>query len=179
MSKKSKKKKGRKKPLTADAIEALPYRPGVGIMLLNGRGQVFVAQRIDMPSAAWQMPQGGIDKGETPLAAAQRELEEETGTDKAEMIAESAEWHSYDLPEELVPLIWGGRFRGQTQKWFAFRFLGGDENIDIETESPEFSAWKWADMAELPDLIVPFKRKLYRKLVAEFGHLSNSGKEPD
>lgn len=153
----------------AEEIRDLPYRPGVGIMLLNRHGQVFVAQRIDMPSDAWQMPQGGIDKGERPLDAAWRELKEEIGTDKAEVIGESDDWHCYDLPAELVPKLWRGRFRGQSQKWFVFRFLGRDEDIDIATEKPEFSNWKWADMADLPGLIVPFKRALYARLVDEFG----------
>ncbi len=155
----------------AKAIQQLPYRPGVGIMLLNRDGKVFVAQRIDMPSAAWQMPQGGIDKGESPLAAAWRELKEETGTDRAEIIGESRGWYCYDLPADLVPRLWHGRFRGQTQKWFAFRFLGRDEDIRIDTEKPEFSNWKWADMSALPDLIVPFKRALYIQLLDEFAHL--------
>lgn len=159
----------------AQPVEAgrdLPYRQGVGIMLLDGRGRVFVAQRIDMPSAAWQMPQGGIDKGESPLEAAWRELAEETGTDKAEVIGESSDWYSYDLPVDLVPKLWHGRFRGQTQKWFVFRFLGRDEDINIATEKPEFSAWKWADPAELPELIVPFKRALYSQLIQDLGHYS-------
>lgn len=162
-----------KRPSDAE-IARLPYRPGVGIMLLNAAGRVFVAQRIDMPSEAWQMPQGGIDRGETPLEAARRELHEETGTDKAEPIAESRTWLRYDLPPDLVPRIWGGRFRGQTQKWFAFRFLGEDADIDIETETPEFSNWKWAAVEELPGLIVPFKRQLYRCLLEEFGHLARA-----
>ena len=146
----------------------LPYRPGVGVMLFNRRGQVFVAQRIDTPSAAWQMPQGGIDPSETPLQAALRELREETGTDKVEIIAESRDWIRYDLPKDLVPKLWGGRFRGQEQKWFALRFLGTDADIDIAGEQPEFSAWRWAELTEIPNLIVPFKRALYQSLVAEF-----------
>jgi putative (di)nucleoside polyphosphate hydrolase len=146
----------------------LPYRPGVGLMLLNARGQVFVAQRLDMPSAAWQMPQGGIDPGETPRQAALRELHEEIGTDKAEIVAESRDWIRYDLPADLVRKLWSGRYRGQEQKWFALRFLGTDADIDIATAEPEFSAWRWAELAELPDLIVPFKRDLYRRLIAEF-----------
>jgi putative (di)nucleoside polyphosphate hydrolase len=147
------------------------YRPGVGLMLLNREGKVLVAQRIDMASAAWQMPQGGIDKGESPLAAAWRELKEEISTDAAELIAESRGWLRYDLPAEVATRRWRGRYRGQTQKWFVLRFHGRDDDIDIATEKPEFSDWKWADMAELPELIVPFKRALYRRLIDEFGHL--------
>lgn len=145
-----------------------PYRPGVGIMLLNGRNEVFVGQRVDNPADAWQMPQGGIDEGEDPLRAAWREMEEEIGTDKAELVAESKGWLSYDLPGELADRIWKGRFRGQRQKWFAFRFRGSDRDINIATKHPEFRSWKWAPMAELPTMIVPFKRKLYRDLTVEF-----------
>lgn len=152
-------------------IAKLPYRKGVGLMMLNRRGKVFVARRIDMPSEAWQMPQGGIDAGETPRAAAMRELEEEIGTDKATIVAESKGWLSYDLPADLVPRLWGGKYRGQTQKWFLLRFTGTDSDIDIETEDPEFLAWKWAAPRELPKLIVPFKRKLYEHLLKEFAPL--------
>lgn len=150
----------------------LPYRPGVGIMLINRHGLVFVAKRIDTISEAWQMPQGGIDEGEEPQAAAFRELKEETGTDKAEIIAESSEWYSYDLPQELISKIWGGKYRGQRQKWFAMRFTGSDSDINIATSHPEFSEWKWVSIHELPDLIVPFKRKLYSKLLEEFHYLT-------
>lgn len=155
----------------------LPYRRGVGIMLLNALGDVFVAQRLDMPSDAWQMPQGGIDAGETPESAAWREMEEETGTRAATMLAESRNWYRYDLPAELVPRLWGGGYRGQEQKWFAFRFTGTDSDIAIDNEHAEFSAWRWAPMATLPELIVPFKRELYAALVAEFGHLAEQEKE--
>ena len=153
-------------------IARLPYRPGVGAMLIDRDGRVFVAQRIDSPSDAWQMPQGGIDDGESPRQAVLRELREETGTAKAEIIAEARDWIRYDFPAELVPKLWGGRFRGQEQKWFALSFLGTDADIDIATEEPEFRAWRWVDPTELPDLIVPFKRRMYEDLIAEFGHLT-------
>ncbi len=155
-------------------IQRLPYRLGVGIALFNANDQVFVAQRIDNPGPAWQMPQGGIDPGEDPLQAAWREMREEIGTDLAELIGESREWLSYELPPDLVPKLWKGRYRGQRQKWFAFRFAGRDRDIDIATKHPEFSAWKWAGLAELPDLIVPFKRGLYLDLVREFQGLMGS-----
>jgi putative (di)nucleoside polyphosphate hydrolase len=146
----------------------LPYRPGVGIMLINAEGLVFVAKRIDMLTEAWQMPQGGIDEGEEPLATAMRELKEEIGTDKAELLAESRDWYTYDLPDDVIPKIWGGKYRGQKQKWFALRFTGTDADINIQTEHPEFSEWKWIAPHELPDIIVPFKRSLYAALVEEF-----------
>ncbi len=155
----------------------LPYRPGVGMMVLSPEGLVFVARRIDMPSEAWQMPQGGIDQGETPEQAALREFREEVGTDKVEIIAESERWLSYDLPEELLPRLWGGRFRGQNQKWFVIRFTGTDDDIDIATENPEFLDWKWVELETIPDLIVPFKRRLYQDLVAEFGAIVRAFKD--
>lgn len=156
------------KHLTAEAIAALPYRPCVGIALFNRDGEVFVAQRIDNPGPAWQMPQGGIDPGEAPEAAAWREMQEEIGTAKARLLGESRDWLTYDLPVDLVPQIWKGRFRGQRQKWFAFAFEGSDRDINIATTHPEFSTWKWADFATVPELIVPFKRDLYREIVVEF-----------
>lgn len=144
-----------------------PYRRGVGVVLLNARGHVFVAERIDTPGA-WQMPQGGIDKGETPRAAALRELHEETGTDKARIIATTRAWLRYDLPEDLQGKAWGGKYRGQEQKWFLMRFTGTDADINIATEHPEFSAWKWLPFAQLPKVIVGFKRGIYKQVVTAF-----------
>lgn len=150
----------------------LPYRPCVGLMLLNKNRHVFVARRIDMKiGEAWQMPQGGIDAGEEPRHAAMRELEEEIGTARAEIIAESKGWLNYDLPDELVAKVWGGKYRGQTQKWFALRFTGSDRDINIATANPEFSEWKWVKHNELPEIIVPFKKKLYEDIVREFSPL--------
>jgi len=150
-----------------DEIAALPYRLGVGMLLLNHEKRVFVAQRLDMRTEAWQMPQGGIDPGEDPRHAAFRELKEEIGTDRAEILAET-DWLAYDLPRDLVPKLWKGRYRGQKQKWFALRFLGSDAEIDITGPDAEFSEWRWAEFERLPDLIVPFKRGLYARLVEEF-----------
>ena len=144
------------------------YRPCVGIMLVNPENKVFVARRIDMTSDAWQMPQGGIDPGEEPRDAALRELREETGTDKAVIIGESGVWMNYDLPVEMIGQLWKGRYRGQTQKWFLMRFTGVDSDINIATETPEFTEWKWIEPAQLPDVIVPFKRNIYRQVLAEF-----------
>jgi putative (di)nucleoside polyphosphate hydrolase len=149
--------------------DTLRYRPGVGIMLLNRLGVVFVGRRIDVRAvSAWQMPQGGIDPGEAPRQAAFRELKEEIGTDKAEILAESQGWLQYDLPVELVGENWGGRYRGQRQKWFVMRFIGRDEDIDLATQHPEFDAWQWVAPLHLPELIVPFKRQLYIDVLAEF-----------
>ncbi|MHA6347201.1 RNA pyrophosphohydrolase [Roseivivax sp. CAU 1761] len=149
---------------------ALPYRPCVGVMLANATGEVFVGQRIDSPQAAWQMPQGGIDAGETPREAALRELEEETGVprDLVRVEAETADWVQYDLPAELIGKVWKGRFRGQRQKWFLLRFLGRDDQIRIATEHPEFSTWRWLPAGRLVESIVPFKRHVYEAVVAEF-----------
>jgi putative (di)nucleoside polyphosphate hydrolase len=151
---------------------ALRYRPAVGIMLLNRDREVFVGRRIDMPvMPAWQMPQGGIDPGETPRQAAMRELEEETGTAKAEILGESRGWLKYDLPIDLAGQMWGGRYRGQKQKWFVMRFTGSDADFNLATAQPEFEAWQWVAPQRLPGLIVPFKRQLYIDILGEFrGH---------
>lgn len=140
-------------------------------MLVNSQGAVFVGQRLDFASSAWQMPQGGIDKGETPQSAAMRELWEETGvtSELVTLVAESDGWLTYELPLELIPKLWKGRFRGQKQKWFLMRFLGDDSQIDITLEPREFSAWKWLPPEELVDQIVPFKRDVYAAVLSEFG----------
>jgi putative (di)nucleoside polyphosphate hydrolase len=143
----------------------LPYRPCVGIMLLNREGKVFVGKRIDQTVEGWQMPQGGIDKGETPRQAALRELKEEVGTDKAEILGEMEDWLTYDLPAHLVGVAFNGKFRGQRQKWFALRFTGKDADIDLTSHEPEFSEWKWLALDVLPDMIVPFKRGTYAAVV--------------
>jgi putative (di)nucleoside polyphosphate hydrolase len=146
------------------------YRLGVGIMLLNSEGKVFVGARIDNPEDAWQMPQGGIDAGEQPWATALRELREETGIalHLVERIAQCPERLRYDLPEEWRPRLWGGKWAGQEQDWFLARFLGRDSDVNIATEHPEFRDWRWVEPKRLPDLIVPFKRDLYRRLLKEF-----------
>jgi putative (di)nucleoside polyphosphate hydrolase len=151
--------------------DALPYRPCVGVMLIARSGQVFVGRRLDTPDA-WQMPQGGIDEGETPEAAALRELEEEIGTARARLLAHTAGWLHYDLPDHLMGKAWGGRYRGQAQKWFAARFTGADADINLATRHPEFDAWQWVPARELPRLIVPFKRPIYEAVLAELGHLA-------
>ncbi|HEU5285190.1 MAG TPA: RNA pyrophosphohydrolase [Sphingomicrobium sp.] len=146
------------------------YRRGVGVMLLNPERKVWVGQRLDNPTDAWQMPQGGLDDGEEPWPGALRELEEETGIAArfVERVAECAGPLRYDLPDEMAGKLWGGRWKGQVQHWFLARFTGTDADVNLATAEPEFSAWKWVDPAELPDLIVPFKRDLYRRLLAEF-----------
>ncbi len=152
------------------AHAALPYRPCVGVMLINAEGRIFVGQRKDSPVAAWQMPQGGIDEGEKPRAAALRELWEETGvtSDLVAFVGKTHGWVNYDLPDELLGKIWGGKFRGQRQKWFLFRFLGDDTQVNIATEHPEFSEWCWIGAEEMLASIVPFKRKVYEKVIASF-----------
>lgn len=159
--------------MTPEEIERLPYRPCVGVMLVNRNGLIFAGQRIDSDVPAWQMPQGGVDKGEAPRDAALRELEEEIGisTNLVQVEAETANWLTYDLPHDIIPKIWKGRFRGQKQKWFLLRFLGQDSDINIATIHPEFSEWRWIDRDQMIAEIVPFKRNIYEQVVAEFRSL--------
>lgn len=159
--------------LSADDIALLPYRPCVGLMLLNRDGRIFAGQRIDNPNNAWQMPQGGIDDDETPREAALRELREETGISPThvEVLRESEAWRHYDLPVSLVPKLWSGRYRGQKQRWFALKFTGADSLVRIDTEEPEFRTWSWMDHDELFSKIVPFKRDTYGAVFAEFSDL--------
>ena len=156
--------------------QGLPYRPCVGVLLINAAGLIFAGQRLDNPTPAWQMPQGGIDAGEKPRAAALRELWEETGVtaELVEFVAKTEDWVTYDLPPELLGKVWGGKYRGQKQKWFLFRFLGNDSQIRIDTEHPEFSEWRWIGAAEMLARIVPFKRAVYAQVIDAFrGHLAD------
>jgi putative (di)nucleoside polyphosphate hydrolase len=162
----------------------LPYRPCVGVMLLNRDGRVFVGRRRSESGGehgpdgyAWQMPQGGIDPGEDPYVAALRELHEETNVRSVTLLAEASEWYTYDLPSIVAGRAWKGRYRGQAQKWFAFRFEGDDAEVDISRPAggrhkPEFDEWRWESMSRLPDLIIPFKRPVYESVVAAFRHLA-------
>lgn len=157
-----------------DDFDSLPYRPCAGIMLANQDGKIFTGQRIDNPGGeAWQMPQGGIDDGEDAAGAALRELTEETGIAPSlvDIIARSKQEYYYDLPPELIGKLWQGKWRGQRQHWFLMRFKGTDDDVNIATAHPEFSRWQWVDASILPQLIVPFKRRLYEQLVEEFAHL--------
>ena len=156
----------------------LPYRPNVGAVLFNREGMVFVARRADMPNAegpagGWQLPQGGIDEGEDPATAVLRELEEEIGTAKATVIGEYPEWLTYELPAELLGIAWRGKYRGQRQRWYAMRFEGEDSDIRLDLDPhPEFDAWRWAKLSELPAMAVSFKRPIYEVLAAAFGRFA-------
>ena len=154
-------------------VSKLKYRKNVGMVLINTKGHIFAGKRIDNNTSAWQMPQGGIDDGETPEVAAYRELSEETGINpsNARLLSSTVGWLSYDIPVELIPQLWSGQFRGQKQKWFAFAFLGKDSDINIATEEPEFSEWGWKSKNELLSSIVPFKVDVYQKVFLELGHL--------
>ena len=156
--------------MTPEEIAKLPYRRNVGVMVINADGNVWVGQRNDRYKDAWQMPQGGIDKGEDARAAALRELEEETGItpDLVEVVAESDGYIPYELPHDLIPQLWKGKYRGQEQKWFLLRFAGTDAQVNIDTDHPEFSAWRWMPPVELPDAIVPFKRDVYVAVLEAF-----------
>ena len=149
---------------------SLPYRPAAGVMLVNDARKVWVGQRIDSIQDAWQMPQGGLDEGEDALEGALRELEEETGIARAlvEYVARAERPLFYDLPADLIGRLWGGRYRGQSQHWFLFRFLGTDSDVILDTEHPEFRAWQWVEPAQLPELIVPFKKDLYHAILESF-----------
>lgn len=157
----------------------LPYRPNVGAVLFNAKGLILVARRADMPNAegapgGWQLPQGGVDEGEDLRVAVLRELEEEVGTAKAEILAEHPDWLNYDLPPELLGKALGGKYRGQTQKWFALRFTGVDADIRLDLDPhPEFDAWRWAHLAELPAMAVAFKREIYERLAADFAEFAS------
>ena len=147
----------------------LHYRLAVGLMILNRNCEVFVGKRIDTKIEAWQMPQGGIDDGEKPEDTALREMEEEIGTGNGKIIAESKKWYSYDLPAHLIPKLWGGKYKGQTQKWFLIQFLGEDSEINInKNKNPEFIEWRWTNFEELSSIIIPFKKKLYLTIMEEF-----------
>ena len=161
-------------------MSGLPYRLNVGAALFNARGQVFIGRRNDQPenaAANWQMPQGGIDEGEDPAAAVLRELEEEIGTARATILAEHPDWLTYDLPPEIIFHAFRGRYRGQRQKWFALRFEGEDSDIALDRHShPEFSAWRWAGLEELPALAVDFKRHVYQAVAVEFSRFATATK---
>jgi putative (di)nucleoside polyphosphate hydrolase len=158
-------------------LKRLPYRPSVGLMILNDKFEVFVGRRVDTKGDAWQMPQGGIDDGESPKEAALREMKEEIGTNDAEVIAETKQWYKYELPTHLIKKLWNGRYRGQRQKWFLVKYLGKDEDINIRYADVEFADWKWVNIEELTQIIVPFKKKLYISVIEEFRDVFLSLKE--
>ena len=164
-------------------FKSLPYRPCVGMAVFNRKGRVFIGRRIDGPehvddTHAWQLPQGGIDRGEDPWPAARRELKEETSIRSVKKLSEIKEWLSYDIPREIVGEAWNGKYRGQTQRWFALEFTGPDSEIDIAHPAgghePEFSEWRWEPLANVPDLVVPFKRPVYERVAKEFARFSKA-----
>ena len=149
-------------------LRRLPYRPGIGLMILNEKLEIFVGKRVDTKGDSWQMPQGGIDIGEAPEVAAMREMKEEIGTNNAKIIAETKQWYKYDLPQYLISKLWNGSYRGQRQKWFLLQYSGTDEEIDLKSAEIEFIDWKWVEIDKLTQIIVPFKRKLYIAVIEEF-----------
>ena len=151
-------------------LSSLAYRPCVGLMVINAHKKILTGQRIGYSSIAWQMPQGGLENGENTLAAAYRELQEETSIQKHDtrLLAVSKKWLNYDLPAELVPKLWNGSYRGQKQKWFLMQFVGDDNDINLQTEMPEFSQWRWSSKQQLINSIVPFKKKIYKNIIEEF-----------
>jgi putative (di)nucleoside polyphosphate hydrolase len=156
-----------KHPEVENTIE-LPYRHGVGMMIINSEGQIFVGKRVESRFEAWQMPQGGILLGETPSKAAFREMLEELGCNNGEIISETKKWYSYNIPDFLISKLWDGRYKGQKQKWFLIKFTGSNQDININTEHAEFREWRWVDPSELLDIIVPFKKRLYKAILGEF-----------
>ena len=154
-------------------FQKLPYRNGVGIVVLNNENKVFVAKRIDNPKNFWQMPQGGVDEGEDLLNAAYRELKEETSIFNVKLIKEIEDWTQYDLPSKLIGIIWKGRYKGQKQKWFIFKFLGKDTEINIKTKNPEFLDWKWIEIGKITEIVVDFKKEVYQKVKKEIKKIIN------
>ena len=154
-------------------FQKLPYRNGVGIVVLNNENKVFVAKRIDNPKNFWQMPQGGVDEGENLLNAAYRELKEETSIFNVKLIKEIEDWTQYDLPSKLIGIIWKGRYKGQKQKWFIFKFLGDDTEINIKTKNPEFLDWKWIEIGKITEIVVDFKKEVYQKVEKEIKKIIN------
>jgi putative (di)nucleoside polyphosphate hydrolase len=148
--------------------DSLPYRLGVGLVLFNHDKKILIGQRIDSKMNGWQMPQGGIDNGETPSQAVLREMEEEIGTNKGKIISEAKNWYFYDIPKYIVPKLWNGQYKGQKQKWFLIEFTGTDGDIKIDTINQEFKEWKWSNIDELMEIIVPFKKTLYKAVIKEF-----------
>ena len=154
-------------------FQKLPYINGVGIVVLNNENKVFVAKRIDNPKNFWQMPQGGVDEGEDLLNAAYRELKEETSIFNVKLIKEIEDWTQYDLPSKLIGIIWKGRYKGQKQKWFIFKFLGNDTEINIKTKNPEFLDWKWIEIGKITEIVVDFKKEVYQIVEIEIKKIIN------